>query len=270
LLTALLVTVLGVIVSSLPVSGRTRLLTLLGFGAWALLVVTLGAFGAFVPGAIGPIPAAPIACAFLLAAGVTAWLRYPPLREAVLSIPLTTLVGLNIGRLLGGFFLFLYAAGRLPAPFAPAAGWGDVAVGALALPLLGVIAGGGAGGTLVRLWNGFGALELVVAVALGALSAPGVRWQVFTDAPGTALVGTLPWVMIPTLLVPIYLMLHFAIATKLRLWALWNRGGRAEPARQEASEAAPRGAAGPNNRLHATGHSGHLLAGVGLSPVART
>jgi hypothetical protein len=33
-------------------------------------------------------------------------------------------------RTLGVTFLLLYSAGHLPAPFAPAAGWGDIAIGA--------------------------------------------------------------------------------------------------------------------------------------------
>jgi hypothetical protein len=39
---------------------------------------------------------------------------------------------------------------------------------------------------------------------------------VFTEAPGTAAMGTLPWVGIPALLVPVYLMTHLAIEAKLR------------------------------------------------------
>ena len=36
---------------------------------------------------------------------------------------------------LGVFFIALWALGRLPAPFAPSAGWGDVLVGLTALPI---------------------------------------------------------------------------------------------------------------------------------------
>jgi hypothetical protein len=38
------------------------------------------------------------------------------------------IVAVHVGRLLGGFFLVLYAEGRLPATFALSAGWGDITI----------------------------------------------------------------------------------------------------------------------------------------------
>jgi hypothetical protein len=55
-----------------------------------------------------------------------------------------------------------------------------------------------------------------VAITLGALSAPGTPFRVFTEAPGTVAMGTLPWVGIPALLVPLYLMTLLTIAVRLR------------------------------------------------------
>ena len=66
------------------------------------------------------------------------------------------------------------------------------------------------------LWNALGALDLVVAVALGLLSAPGTPFRVFTAGPGTSAIAELPWIMIPTLLVPVFLLIHLTIAAKLR------------------------------------------------------
>jgi hypothetical protein len=56
-------------------------------------------------------------------------------------------------------------------------------------------------GTPLALWNVFGALDLVVAIALGVMSAPGTPLQVFIDGPGTLAMGQLPWVMVPVVLV---------------------------------------------------------------------
>ena len=70
---------------------------------------------------------------------------------------------------------------------------------------------------LLIVWNAFGALDLIVAIMLGALSAPGTLFQLFTEAPGTLAMATLPWVVIPTLLAPLYLMTHLTIAMRLRL-----------------------------------------------------
>jgi hypothetical protein len=122
---------------------------------------------------------------------------------------------LNAGRLGGVFFLILAAHGRLPAPFAPTAGLGDMLVGALAIPL--ALAAIRASATQAWLggWNALGALDLIVAVSLGVLSAPGTPFRVFTEGPGTAAMGSLPWVMIPGLLVPLYLLIHIVIAARL-------------------------------------------------------
>ena len=69
---------------------------------------------------------------------------------------------------------------------------------------------------LLTAWIAFGTLDLIVAITLGALSAPGTPFRVFTEAPGTVAMGTLPWVGIPALLVPLYLMTLLTIAVRLR------------------------------------------------------
>ena len=61
-------------------------------------------------------------------------------------------------------------------------------------------------------------LDLVAAVSLGGLSAPGTPFRVFTDGAGSAAMASLPWVMVPTMLVPLYLLIHLTIAVKLRSW----------------------------------------------------
>ena len=71
-------------------------------------------------------------------------------------------------------------------------------IAAVAIPLAAMAAGGRERPAWLGLWNALGALDLVVAVALGLLSAPGTPFRVFTAGPGTEL----PWIMIPTLLVP--------------------------------------------------------------------
>src|SRR6185312_16789652 len=96
-------------------------------------------------------------------------------RDRVRRVPLAALVGIHSLRVLGLSFVLLYAAKRLPAPFAPVAGWGDIAVGLLAIPLALMLARGGdtVPRGLVALWNALGLLDLVAAVTLGATSSPG-------------------------------------------------------------------------------------------------
>jgi hypothetical protein len=47
-------------------------------------------------------------------------------------------------------------------------------------------------------------------------SAPGTPFRVFTEGPGTQVLATLPWIFVPAVLVPIDLLVHFAIAAKLK------------------------------------------------------
>jgi hypothetical protein len=92
------------------------------------------------------------------------WSWLPRFRSALLSVPLPALVGLNAARLGGVFFLILAADGRLSAPFASVAGWGDMLVAALAIPFAARAArGDGAPSAWLGVWSALGALDLVVA-----------------------------------------------------------------------------------------------------------
>jgi hypothetical protein len=96
--------------------------------------------------------------------------------------------------------------------------------GALAIPFAARLARGIAvRQAWLGLWNMFGAMDLVMAVALGVLSAPGTPFRVFTAGPGTLAMTTLPWVFVPAMLVPIFLLVHFAIASRLRTAAQVGR-----------------------------------------------
>jgi hypothetical protein len=131
------------------------------------------------------------------------------------TTPLPALIAVHAIRLLGYTFIVLYAKGRLPAPFAPSAGWGDMFIGATALPLTWAVMRFGARvRPLVLLWNALGVADLVVALTLGPLSAPGPL-QVFVGPPDSSPMTTLPWLIIPGFLVPILLFIHVVIFTRL-------------------------------------------------------
>ena len=132
-----------------------------------------------------------------------------------LKVPVALLIGVNTIRILGVVFLVLHAAGRLPGPFAPVAGWGDIFVGLAAGPL----AWWAHKKPLparpaVWAWNVFGLVDLVAAVSLGATSAPGPLRLIFAE-PGTAMMSTLPWLLIPGFLVPLLACTHLAIFYRL-------------------------------------------------------
>src|SRR5438093_2398532 len=202
--TAIYAVLVGVLVGLSPLRAPTKLAACAAAAVWGGIIVTIAALGGFAPGAAGPVPAPVFAFAAFLGLLFGGWFLLPRFRSALLSAPLPALIGLNTARLGGVFFLILAADGRLSAPFAPIAGAGDMIVAALAIPLA-VMAAGGADEhpAWLGIWNGLGALDLIVAVWLGLLSAPGTPFRVFTAGPGTVAMTAVPWIMLPALLVPL-------------------------------------------------------------------
>jgi hypothetical protein len=181
--------------------------------AWFVVVSALAAIGVFT---IAPALAAAIVAP--VAVGVLAARRSASFRALVLGIPLWLLVAVHAGRLLGAFFLALHAEGRLPATFARSAGWGDIAVALLAIPVAWMAARHARSWrTTTLVWNALAFVDLVMAVTLGLGSTPGSPLRfIFEDTvPGT--MAMLPWVLIPGYLVPMYLLAHVAVFTRLAL-----------------------------------------------------
>jgi hypothetical protein len=209
-LTALAVTSTGALILASPVEGaRLRLSAVAAL--WFAAVTVLAAAGVF-----ANIPALGVAVIGPVLIGAIAAFRVSSVRALALGVPLALLVGVHVGRLLGGFFLALHADGRLPATFALSAGWGDIAIAALAVPIAWMAARRmpyWRSATL--LWNTLGFIDLVAAVTLGFGSAPGspLRFIYEESVPGT--LATLPWFLIPGFLVPIYLLSHLAVFARL-------------------------------------------------------
>jgi hypothetical protein len=203
--------------SMLSTTTRQRLLIAAAFAGWFCLVLAAGATGALSaqagigPAGIGLAVVIPIVVLSLLVLG------NPQGRDRVARASLQALVGVQIQRVLGISFVLLYAAKRLPAPFAPVAGWGDVAVGLLAIPLFFRLTRKPAtvpSGALL-LWNVLGLADLVTAVFLGATSSPGPI-QIFHGPQNSAGMTMVPWILIPCFLVPLFIFLHFCTLYRMR------------------------------------------------------
>jgi hypothetical protein len=133
-----------------------------------------------------------------------------------LNIPTHVRIGLNGFRILGALFLLLAAAGRLSGPFPFSAGLGDVITGAVAIPLaLSIARGGALPRHAVVWWNWFGSVDLVAAIGLGLLSARGSPLQLIHTGVGSEAMQQLPYSLVPTVLVPFYLITHGVIAMQL-------------------------------------------------------
>jgi len=200
---------------ALAATPRGRLCVATVLTVWFATVAFLGASGALNPLSGAGTPVLGLAVMLPLAVLCFAFLGYAPTRDAISRVPLAVLIAVNIPRVEGMGFLLLYGAHRLPAPFALAAGWGDIVVGVTALPLAWFAARYPARAKPWAIaWNLLGFADLMVAISLGAMSAPGPI-RVFTDPPGSGIMTTLPWILIPGFLVPCWEALHVAIFSRL-------------------------------------------------------
>lgn len=135
----------------------------------------------------------------------------------VSAIPLPWLVAAQIYRVGGGIFLVLLADGRLPWQFALPAGIGDVATGISAIAVAVLLAQRAIDARRAAYtWSLFGITDLVIAVTMGALTSPGLPHLLAFDAPNL-LITSYPLVMVPTFAVPLALILHGLVLS--RLWS---------------------------------------------------
>lgn len=215
--------IIAVLSSSFGESLSEKIRIASGLALWFAFVALLGATGALgyehgtgAPG-LGAAVTLPIAALSMLV------LRSPMLRRRLDAIPLAALIGVHAIRILGVSFLILYAANRLPAPFAPLAGWGDIIAGTAAIPLAYLARNGHRRAVLS--WNVFGLLDLVTAIGLGATSSPGPLHLIMAT-PDTTIMTTLPWLIIPGFIVPLLASTHLAIFYRLNRSMEENGVGR--------------------------------------------
>jgi hypothetical protein len=209
----------GTIAAAYPGPLLARLRIIAGFALWFTLIVLASALDLLDPVKGFGVPAlgfailVPIAVmAFAAAGGGERW-------QQVRAIPMPALILPHVLRILAIQFLLLWTGGRLTAPFAPIAGWGDIITGVTAVPVAWAVWRQVAGWRpLAVIWNLFGAADLITAVSLGVLSAPGSPLQLFAIA-GAPIMTTLPWVLIPGYLVPILFMTHVLMLVQLRVHA---------------------------------------------------
>jgi hypothetical protein len=196
-------------------TARARIRMAAWLTAWFTVVVVLAATralyyegGAGAPG-LGVAVVLPIVVLCVVVA------RVPSLHEGFRRAPLWLLVSVHTVRLLGISFIILYESHRLPAPFAPVAGWGDIFVGATAVPIGWITYRRSKDARLILwIWNVIGAVDLIAAVGLGVLSSPGPQRLIFNE-PSSAIMTTLPWLLIPGFLVPLLFAVHIGIFIRL-------------------------------------------------------
>lgn len=199
--------------SVLPLPMRQRLVLAGGAGAWVGLATALAAAGALAFSPEEPVPLIGVMAAAPMIAAALCWFLVPGFRGALMAIPTPVLIGLNVMRILGVLFLALATVGRLSGPFPYSAGLGDMITGILAIP----VARAAARGDFKRVgaWNAFGALDLVAAIGLGLTSAEGSPVQLIHAGVGSQAMQFMPFALVPTVLVPFYLIAHGVVAAQL-------------------------------------------------------
>lgn len=193
-----------------PLAARSRLVTWLAISvpllAWYLLVNWIGQNEIYrsMPWIVPvEIFVPPVIWLVLL-------MRSTRIAAIIDAIPQSWLIGIQAYRTFGFAFLVLWATGRAPGVFAIPAGGGDLLTGVLALPVALLVHWRVAYSRAAAYgWNLFGLADFVYGISIALLLAtPGLRY---------------PFIMIPTFMVPLAIILH-----SLSLWQL-TRSARRDP-----------------------------------------
>lgn len=184
--------------------------------AWYLGLSVLGARGFFAAGSRSSLLALPLAVFLSIGIGLWYALRNPAIRKAVAALPLPALIAVQVYRVNGLIFVIYTLRGDLPSLFGFTAGFGDIAVGLLAVVSARMLARNAAfARPAAYLWNALGMLDLVTALTIGFLSSSSPLQRFAFDHPNT-LIATWPLVMIPVFVVPLSLILHIFSLWQLR------------------------------------------------------
>jgi hypothetical protein len=211
---ALMVFAVSAVIMFVDVSQRAKLILAALAGLWIGIAAAAGSAETIAISKPFPVVGLFVAVPLVATAIAAEW---PRVRSAMLSIPMSLMIGLNAARVWAVLFLLLGVEGRLAGPFPHFAGWGDIITGVFALPVAWLAkAVGRRYLNTIAAWNLFGAVDLILALTLGVTSVEGSPWQIFMAPPGSAAMLQLPWSFVPTVLVPFWLILHAIIWAQLR------------------------------------------------------
>ena len=120
------------------------------------------------------------------------------------------LIAIQTYRIGGIAFLWAMTQGILDPAFAIPAGVGDILIGVTAIPFAVFLWKGYSWSKYsVVVWSVLGIADLVNAVTLGVITNPDFS---------TSTMATFPWILVPTVAVPLALALHGITLYRLRNW----------------------------------------------------
>ena len=171
------------------------------------------AVGLAVSGAITAAPfLVPITVAGTITAGIVAYRRGGALRIRADHVDLRWPVLLHMIRApIGALILFDMSRGVIPELFGRRAGPGDIAVGVLAvIAAMALPARSRTRRAMVTAWCVFGVADLALAFSTA-------QYLLFVvHDPRLALIGQLPYALLPLFVVPIMILTHLLVLARLR------------------------------------------------------
>jgi hypothetical protein len=185
--------------------------------AWFAFSLVASAFHLYRTGANDPPLPLGLAALTPILVFLTWFAASPGLRQFTMSLNPRTLTIIHSWRVAGFVFLVLAAYRILPRAFAWPAGWGDIAIGATASFVALTLATPNHRRLFV-MWQVLGMIDLVTAVALGALAKVIDPQGIPTNA-----MTVLPLSLIPTFAVPLLLILHIICVVQASRWTMEQR-----------------------------------------------
>ena len=210
--TALMVLVVNTLTIFIDASRAAKITLAAIIGVWIGLAAAVAQAGWLSIARPIPVVGLFVGVPLLAAALAAKWLAA---REAMLSIPMPVMVALNVVRVFAVLFLMLAVEGRLSGPFPHSAAWGDIITGIAAVPVLWLLKGTGCDTPWQSAPGIYSALPILCSrLPLVSRRRRARLLQIF-PAPGSEAMQNVPWSFVPTVLVPIWLILHAIIAVKL-------------------------------------------------------
>lgn len=183
---------------------------------WGVIIASLAKNGAFQ--AKGELPPVNILFAAVIPPGIFlfAYRFVAAVRAWVSGLDLALITGLQGWRVVGAAFVFAWGYGQLPAGFAAPAGIGDILVGLMApFVAMKVARQTPDWQKASRMLIIAGMADFTVAFTMGiALRDRGVADAVASQHTG--LLAEFPLTMIPSFLVPAFIILHLIVLLRLR------------------------------------------------------
>lgn len=132
----------------------------------------------------------------------------PLLKQLLRSISLETLIKIHAFRIVGVFFILIYAYHLLPTRFAFLAGLGDIITAIFALPVAGMVARQKPGWkTALYVWNIFGIMDIVDLLVIAVMTGANGKLREM---------AIFPFVWFPAFAPATILFLHTLIFRKMR------------------------------------------------------